>query len=594
MSKFQFQRIAFQDISIPIFKESRGKPWVTYGENNLYPDYLLNLYQKSPKHNAIVNQKASFVTGANTTIISKDTEMNAIAEKHLKRVNRFESLEELKHKIALDLELFDGFAIQIVWDNAKENISEMFHVEFSKVRTNADCSEYYYCEDWSKVKKDEVEVLMPYNPTTREGKQLYYYKIYNPSGGVYPLPNYIGALRYIDIDTEIANYHYNNIRNGFSNGTLVQLFKGIPTPEDMRMTERRFKGKTTGTDNAGGVLIQYNDPAETPSVISNIQPGDLDKQFLELNSQVQEEIFVGHKVTSPMLFGIRVEGQLGGRNELIESFELFQKSYVYPRQSKIDHCLTELFKYIVPVELVTENEAPVSIDYVSLFREGIIDKNEAREGLGFSVVENTIDEYQFQEEVCKKEHPFGWDDDRDLLLFSAFGVSRDSVDRLKFAFNEELELKVLQSLKANKGITAGELANILKVDAVQISDVLTTLKTAKKIEPYSDGLSITKNGVDTLKGSAISTEIEILYSYEESPFAAPLETQSRKFCSKMIQLDRLYSRQEIERISLALYKDKTSAWKRRGGYYTNPETGITTPFCRHIWTSGLYRRKLNG
>jgi hypothetical protein len=595
MSRFAFQRISFQDISLPEFNEAKGKPWITYGSDNLYPEYLLRLFQKSPKHNAIVTQKASFVSGANTKIISTDTSLNARAEKHLKKINRYESMETLKMKLALDLELFDGFAIEVIWNKTKTAIAEMFHVEFSKIRTNADCSEFYYAEEWKNVKKDEVKLMYPFNATTREGRQLYYYKNYNPTGGVYPIPNYVGSLRYIDIDTEIANFHYNNIKNGFSNGTLIQLFKGVPTPEEMRITERRFKGKATGTDNAGGILIQYNDAAEKESIISNIQPSDLDKQFLELNNQVQEEIFVGHKVTSPMLFGIRVEGQLGGRNEMLEAYEIFQKSYVLPRQSKLDACISELFEYVVPVDLVTENESPISIDYVNLFQLGIIDKNEAREAMGLPVIEDTLDEKSNENEngtFSEKENPFGWDDEKDLLLFSAFGFPKTMAERLRFEFNEDLELKVLQSLKTNKGVTTAELANILKVDAVEIGTAINNLKEQKKVKAYSDGLEITKNGIDTLKGSSISTEIEILYSYEESPNAAPLKTESRQFCTKMLEMDKLYTREEIEKISMVLYKDSTSAWKRRGGFYTNPQTGITTPFCRHIWQSGLYRRKL--
>jgi hypothetical protein len=61
--------------------------------------------------------------------------------------------------------------------------------------------------------------------------------------------------------------------------------------------------------------------------------------FMQLNEQVQQEILMSHRVTSPMLFGIKTEGQLGGRNELIEAYEAFQTSYVEPRQAQLDRCL---------------------------------------------------------------------------------------------------------------------------------------------------------------------------------------------------------------------------------------------------------------
>ena len=95
----------------------------------------------------------------------------------------------------------------------------------------------------------------------------------------------------------------------------------------------------------------YNEANERESIVSNIQPSDFDKQFDILNKTVQQEIFVGHKVNSPMLFGVRVEGQLGGRSEMIEAYEMFQQAYVEPRQQKMDEQLTYLFSFIAPVKL---------------------------------------------------------------------------------------------------------------------------------------------------------------------------------------------------------------------------------------------------
>jgi hypothetical protein len=92
----------------------------------------------------------------------------------------------------------------------------------------------------------------------------------------------VSALKYIEIDTEIANFHLNSIKSGFSAQTLIQLFKGIPTPEEMRNTVKRFKDNFSGTDNAGSIIIQFNEPNETPSVVNNLAPSDFDKMFMQL------------------------------------------------------------------------------------------------------------------------------------------------------------------------------------------------------------------------------------------------------------------------------------------------------------------------
>ncbi len=129
-----------------------------------------------------------------------------------------------------------------------------------------------------------------------------------------------------NIDCECPNLYWNAPNEGWIKGGF--LFTTFQTGKVYLNYQ--------GTDNAGGLIIQYNDPTEKESVISNLQPSDFDKQFDLLNKTVQQEIFVAHKVNSPMLFGVRVEGQLGGRTELIEAYEMFHHAYIEPRQQKIE------------------------------------------------------------------------------------------------------------------------------------------------------------------------------------------------------------------------------------------------------------------
>lgn len=61
-------------------------------------------------------------------------------------------------------------------------------------------------------------------------------------------------------------------------------------------------------------------------------------------------------------------------------------------------------------------------------------------------------------------------------------------------------------------------------------------------------------------------------------------TQSRAFCEKLLELNRTYTRQDIDNISVRVDRD---VWKYRGGWYTNPETHATTPYCRHEWVQQI-------
>jgi predicted transcriptional regulator len=574
-----FQRINFHDNKLPVFKENKAKGFVTFGADNLYPDFLIELFNKSPKHNAIVSAKASYVAGIGTEVYGQSTEDIAKIQNKLKSINAYETYEELKAKVAYDAELFNGFAIEVIWNKAKTAPSEYYHIPFKNVRKGLE-GDYVYCADWTDTKAEKIH-YQPYNPITRESKQLYYCQFYRPGQGEYPLPDYVGALKYIEVDTEISNYYLNSIKNGFTAQTHIQLFKGIPTPEEARATARRFKENYQGTDNAGGLIIQYNDPTEKESVINNLQPSDFDKQFDLLNKTVQQEIFVAHKVNSPMLFGVRVEGQLGGRSELIEAYEMFHHAYIEPRQQKIDDTFAYLLEPIASVRLETINKPPIGLDYQALFAAGIIDRNEARKELGFDEIEEPLNV------ALSKQNPFGWDDERDIKVFQQYGESADNFEAYKFEFVDAVESAILNVLKENKGLQVGDIVNITKLDAKVVADAIAKLAKAELIKSYEDGLETTPKGVEEVK--RLQTEIVVRYGYALAPGikGGLLIPGSRDFCRQIVGSNRVYSREDINAMSAQLGYD---VWKRRGEWYTNKETGITTPQCRHIWQQQLLRR----
>jgi predicted transcriptional regulator len=621
-----FQRLNFHDNKLPVFKENKAKGFVTFGADNLYPDFLIELFNKSPKHNAIVSAKASYVAGIGTEVFGSSTEEIAKAEAKLKNINAYETYEELKAKVAYDAELFNGFAVEVIWNKAKTAPSEYYHIPFKNVRKGLE-GDYVYCADWTDNKAEKIH-YQPYNPITRESKQIYYCQFYRPGQGEYPLPDYVGALKYIEVDTEISNYYLNSIKNGFTAQTHIQLFKGIPTPEEARATARRFKENYQGTDNAGGLIIQYNDPTEKESVINNLQPSDFDKQFDLLNKTVQQEIFVAHKVNSPMLFGVRVEGQLGGRSELIEAYEMFHHAYIEPRQQKIDDTFAYLLEPIASVRLETINKPPIGLDYQALFTAGVITNEEARKELGLPLItdvkqsslndainalsplvaNNVLSNMTINEKrqlanlppiaggdalpsaapvALSKQNPFGWDDERDIKVFQQYGESADNFEAYKFEFVDAVETAILNVLKENKGLQVGDIVNITKLDAKVVADAIAKLAKAELIKSYEDGLETTPKGVEEVK--RLQTEIVVRYGYA---LAAGIKgtlviPTTRDFCRQIVESNRVYSREDINAMSAQLGYD---VWKRRGEWYTNPDTGITTPQCRHIWQQQLLRR----
>ena len=58
--KFQMPSVVqLENHKVPIFKEVRGEEWIQLGEKNDYAWYLIQLYDRSAKHAAIVKAKVN-------------------------------------------------------------------------------------------------------------------------------------------------------------------------------------------------------------------------------------------------------------------------------------------------------------------------------------------------------------------------------------------------------------------------------------------------------------------------------------------------------------------------------------------------------
>ena len=579
---FELLRINFAESKLPVFKENKNKGIMYYGESNDFPQHLLEFYNRSPKHGAIVRQKARFVAGEETVV-----EGNPNAVKIIDYVNPYEGVQEFKNKLALDYELFNGFAYEVHY-NKLGQLAALYHVDFSKVRT-LDHELYMYAEDWKKAKHEDMKHYRPFNPKKAQPMevQLFYFREYAPGLGVYPLPPYQHCLQYIEIDVEIANFHNNNIRNGFSNGTLVQLFKGQPSQEIAYEFERKFKAKTTGTDNAGGVLIQFNEMNEKEATINHLQPSEMDKQFLQLNETVQDEIFVGHNFPK-ILLGYATDGALGQRNEMIEAYELLHKSYINRRQSKIETCLENTLEVVYPgIQISTKDSEFLGLDYVALFQANITTLEETRAALGLTTQTPVAASFSSQIK-CECEM---WKDS-DIEVFSKFGMSADEFEDVPMLFAlDTKEKKVLAVVTADEKATVKNIADAVKLDEPEVIEILKKLQSDGKLNWTNNAIKITDIGRADIQDEGLP-KIEVRYKYDLSPDAPPLMPggKSREFCIKMMETNKLYTRQEIDQISAIV---KYNAWLRRGGWYTvpNSEPPLHIPHCRHEWVQKVVRRR---
>ena len=351
----EIQVLTFAEAKQPEYKEKKGEGYMQYGQNNDYPQYLLDLFNKSAKHNAIIRGKVNYIVGNGWVG----------EEAIVKKVNREETLNDLTKKVALDLELFGGAYIQVIWSVMGAQIAELWHCDYTKIRTNKDNTQFWYKEDWKTTRNQEkAEVYNAFNPANPQGVQILYVKEYRPGMNVYSLPGYFGALNYIESDVEVSKHVLGNAQTGFSASKLITLPNGEPSPDEKRAVSRQFDNMYTGADGKKYLLAFVNDVTRKP-IVDDLGASDLTKEdFSRVDELIQTNIFSGHQITSPDLFGIAVPGQLGNRQQMRDSYEIFNNTYVRYKQMQIEGVFNMLGQYAgVTVELKLQPVDPIGIDF---------------------------------------------------------------------------------------------------------------------------------------------------------------------------------------------------------------------------------------
>jgi hypothetical protein len=351
----EIQVLTFAEAKQPEYKEKKGEGYMQYGQNNDYPQYLLDLFNKSAKHNAIIRGKVNYIVGNGW----------AGEQDMIKKVNREESLNDLTKKVALDLELFGGAYIQVIWSVMGGQVAELWHCDYTKIRTNKDNTQFWYKDDWKATRNQEkAEIYNAFNPANPQGVQILYVKEYRPGMNVYSLPGYFGALNYIESDVEVSKHVLGNAQTGFSASKLITLPNGEPSPEEKRLVSRQFDNMYTGADGKKYLLAFVNDLTRKP-IVDDLGASDLTKEdFGRVDELIQTNIFSGHQITSPDLFGIAVPGQLGNRQQLRDSYEIFNNTYVRYKQMQIEGVFNMLGQYAgITEELKLQPVDPIGIDF---------------------------------------------------------------------------------------------------------------------------------------------------------------------------------------------------------------------------------------
>ena len=326
------------EVEAPEFKILNNRDYILYGKKNDFPDILKEMMNTSSLHSAILKKKSDMSAGLGfeaTTSEQKD---------FINNFNGSETLNEIVYKNAYDLALFGGYCFLVTWSKDKKSIARVQYMDWSKVRKVKELEDdsevavrqtegvdfFQISSDWTQERKEKYkpEIVQGFSTKYNDvATQLVYVPMYRPgSEDVYPLPDYQACSTYIALDTEIASWHLNSVKNGFTPSMMINMI-GVPSDEEMKQFQRKLEEQYSGSANSSKIILTLSEDEAQVPIITPLTLNDSDERYKDLAQQVKEQIIIGHRASSTVV-GVATAGKLGTSSEVIEAEAMFQHNVI--------------------------------------------------------------------------------------------------------------------------------------------------------------------------------------------------------------------------------------------------------------------------
>ena len=306
-------------------KEVQGKNFIAWGDDNQFPNYLYDLYESCSTLQSIINGTTDFITGDDVIVNNP---------RFQERVNEAgDTMFNLIQKLAADYLIFGGFALQVIQDS-NGDVSELYWIDFSKVRSNKKNTILFFSEEWNKTYGRVKYLEYPkWGKDENNNTSIVYFKN-NHSRSVYPTPLYKASIKSCEIEKKINDFHLNEISNNFLSSKIINFNGGVPDDDLKNEIEKNINEKFSGAENAGRILVSFNDNKESETTVTDLSTDDFADRYEQLQKRSREQIFIAFRAT-PNLFGLPTDTTGFNEQEFNESFKLYNKTVVKPVQTNI-------------------------------------------------------------------------------------------------------------------------------------------------------------------------------------------------------------------------------------------------------------------
>jgi hypothetical protein len=526
--------VSLSSYNRPQIKEDKKRDWVEYGDDNDFYTYLIDLFIESTTNNAIINGVSQMIYGKGLDALDSST-----------KTEEYAALRSIFHdsclrKVSFDLKLLGEASFQVLYKDKQVARAEHFPrqtLRAEKCNEDGEIEAYYYFHDWSKIKpNDKPKRIAAFGFGNGTEPEIKIIKRYLSGYDYYCPPDYMGGIAYAELESEVSDFLINDVQNGFSGTKVVNFNNGIPDREQQLQVKSDVMRKLTGS-RGEKVIIAFNNNAESKTTIDDVPLTDAPQHYEYLSTESVNKLMVAHRITSPLLLGIR-DGNNGlGNNadEIKTASLLFHNTTIKPYQDLITEAIDDI---------LAVNGISLKLYFKTL------------QPLEFIETDNAITDEAREEETGVKmaKEEFDFDDDEMFNLLQEFGED-ENLDDWELVDEREVDYDQEEALDKMIGLasTGSALPN-------------TKSKQDKKI-----------GGV----------QFKVRYRYSPNTTSA----NSRKFCKLMTSQNKLYRKEDIINMGKRPVNkgwglggaSTYSIWKYKGGGN-----------CHHKWLRQTYRGKTEG
>ena len=610
--------INLETSTAPVVQEVRGRDYIEYGTEdwrNLYPQFLIDLYYNSSTHAAIVNQTAEMIAGEDLVAEEEDAinlETYVKLKKFLRHANSKESLHQVIKKIAFDFKLQGGYALHLVYNRERTEIVELYHVPVERVRAGrpnelGQIDTYFISADWGNTRTNKPYPVAAFNVNDRtSGSQLLYTGAYSPNMDVYHTPDYIAGCNWALVDQRVAEFHLNNIENGFSGSYFISFANGVPTQEERRQIEQSLTDKFVGAANSGKFILTFSDDKTRTPEITPISVSDADKQYLALQELLVSNICAAHRITSKTLMGIDTNnGFSSNADELINAANFYQNTVVRGFQLNILNTLQTIFSVNnidLPVEFVQLK--PITVQFDSKTIREVMTIDEIRSDLGLEPLEKDEDTVEQDVKLSKVGMIDGQpvfttieEAEAHAKTLGCEGYHEHDLEgkTVYMACEGHTEATELESFIEEFGEDIPEDWELIEEEIVdgehQDFDYEAELNSYNKTELASTGTA-RPNARSKQDGTNKSDNdfYKVRYVYTKDNFLSQ-EGSTRNFCNIMMSAKKVYRKEDIIQMGS---RAVNAGWGPRGAATYSIWLYKGGGNCHHFWLRQIYKTSLRG